>query len=364
MSIHDLDGTETIAELPLRDWSFMHELNGPGSFEAEINMVGPWQVLRSDVEPGQKEYRCFEGDVLRASGRIWAARVDPGMDNRKVRLAGNGHWSVIQRRGVDWEVRYEPDAEDPPSPLTNYGYDQSEIVFDLIDRSQAEPGGDIGITDGVHDGTPVTRRRWYCVEDGVKVSDVAEEFEALSQGIDYAITPTLTDDSLKQFVTWQPKRGTDLSDTIVFNPGDYLDTLNYEIDAGNLISRAHSRGDGDCNPPIADITDDSSLAGYGLLEDFDSVSSEEQTDVTEQAEEMLASRRDAQQNFDVYYYLPNGPAIGTFDIGDLVRFIDDRDGWGMDEVLRVNEVEVTIQMPQMPFVRVNLGPHEDELGFS
>jgi hypothetical protein len=361
VSIHELDGTETIAELPLRDWSFMHELNGPGSFEAEINMAGPWQVLRSDVEPGQKEYRCFEGDVLRAAGRIWAARVDPGQDTRKVKLVGNGHWSVIQRRGVDWEVRYEPDPEDPPNPSTAYGYDQSEIVFDLIDRSQSEPGGDIGITDGIHEGDPITRRRWYCVEDGVKVSDVAEEFEALSEGIDYAITPTLTDDSLKQFVTWQPKRGTDLSGSIVFNPEDYLDTLNYEIDAGNLITRAHSRGEGDCEPPTADITDDLALAGYGLLEDFDSVSSEDQADVTEDAQEMLASRRDALGAFDVYYWLPNGPAIGDFDIGDLVRFIDDRDGWGMDEVLRVNEVEVTIQMPQTPFVRVNLGPYSDEL---
>lgn len=357
VAVHNLDGSERIHSLPIGNFTYKHVLNGAGTFEGDVSMAS---VARADIEPGASDYRIYEDEVLRAAGRIWLARVDAGYNRRTVHLIGNGLWSVIgERRMVPGEVRYEPDEEDPPNLNTSYGLSQEEILFDLISRSQAEPGGDLGIVAGTHTGASVTRRRWYCEEDGTKIADVATEFTELSDGIDWAITPTLSDTSLGELTTWNPSRGADLSGSVALDPTEFLDTLTYEIDAGNITTRAHTVGNADCDRPIGDETNSGALATYGLLEDWESVDSEEQTDVTEHATEMLNSSASALQAFDVFYLLADGPALGSFDIGDLVHVTSPRDGWEMDEVLRVNEIEVTVQMPQTPFVRVNVGVHED-----
>jgi len=344
----ELDGTPVSADLPIGDFSFTHSLDGPGSFEAAFSMHN---IARDDIEPGQRDYKVFDGATLRAEGRIWIARVDTNANRLSGKLIGEGLGGILRRRGIDWEVRYEKVTETPTNLNTSYGLSQEEVVWDLIDRSQAETGGDLGLTQGTHTGGSHLRRAWYCVEDGLFISDVLDEYAALSDGIDWAITPTLTDASSRAFVTFNPSRGSDLSGSVTLDGTQYLDTLSYEIDAGQIVSRGHAVGSGDCDPPVGDWPDASALATYGLLEDFDSVDSDDQDDADERAQALISDTPVV--GSDVWYELSSGPALGTFDVGDIITLQSSRPGWELDIPVRVQEIEVSVQMPDNVFVRVN-----------
>jgi hypothetical protein len=350
VAIHDLDGTERIHSLPIRNHSFIHVMNGPGSFRAEINMG---EVSRADIEPGQSDYRIYDDATLYAEGRIWTAHPDTSIRSQKAQLVGNGILSVLQKRTVDWEARYEPVLESPTNLNTLYELPQEDITFDFITRTQAETGGDLGITQGAHTGDSRLRRRWYCKEDGEFIFDIIFPFSQLSNGIDFALTPTLTDTSLREYTTWNPSRGNDLSGSIVLSVGVYLDTLDYEIDAGDTISRAHTTGDGDCAPPLGDVTDSTALGLYDLLESHETFASEEQEDVDEAAQSMLDTHKTQAVGSDVWYERSKGPAIGSFDVGDIITLQNDFPGWEFDGPVKVQEIEIMNQVPEETFVRVN-----------
>lgn len=352
IAIHDLDGSERIHDLPWTSFMFNHVLNAPGAVEITVSMV---KVARADVEPGQSTYRIYQDSTLRAAGRLWSARVDSNRNTLQATLSGEGAAGDLTRRLIDWEARYEPVTEDPTNINTVYGMSQEDILWDMLERTQAESGGDLGITQGAHTGTtPVTRRRWYCMEDGEVIADAFDDFAGLSNGLDWAITPTLTDSSLLQLHTWCPARGTDRTGSITLDGTQYLDTLSYEIDAGQIVSRGHSVAEGDCEPPVGDVTDAGALAAYGLLEAFEGAQSDQADDATETATGLLSTKPVI--GADLWYMLPEGPALGTFDVGDTIRITSPRAGWEFDLDARIYEVGVSVQLPDddlHTFVRIN-----------
>jgi len=349
VAITDAAGAEEIADLGWSWLSFTHVLNGPGSAEIRLPMS---EADRADVEPGVKRYKIYQGSTLRAAGRIWIARVNTRYSEQEVRLIGEGLGGSFTRRLIGWEAAYFPDLTSPTYPAVQYGLSQEEMIFDLIDRSQAEEGGDLGITQGTHTGGSHPRKRWYCEEHGVRISDVIEEISGLADGIDWAITPTLTDTADSEFTTWNPSRGTDLSGTVHIAGTDILDVLEMEIDARQIITRGRSVIKGDCDPYVATLTD-SSVLDYGLLEKFEPAESDQEEDADETAEALLSIAPIV--DTDVEYQLSAGPALGTFDVGDTIRVSSAREGWGFDVDGRVQEVEVRAQLPDdddHTFVRV------------
>jgi len=354
LTVTDLGGTPTVADLPWESLGFTHTLNGPGSAEIGCSMT---KVDRADIEPGTHNYLIYQGATLRAAGRIWRARVDTNSDRQSVVLIGEGTAGVFSRRLVDWEARYEPIPEYPENINTVYDADTSQelILWDTIDRAQAETGGDLGISQGTHTGGTHLRRRWWCAEDGVFLADIFDDFASLSDGIDWAITPTLTDATPLTLATWNPSRGSDLSGSITLAGTEYLDTLSYEIDATQVVSRGRSVGTGDCEPVMGDETDAGALAAYGLIEDFEGSNSDQQDDADEVATGLLSPK--ALVGFDVWYELSNGPALGTYDVGDIIHLTSPRSGWGLDIDVKIQEVEVSAQIPdddEHTFVRLNV----------
>jgi len=360
VSILNLNGTTRVADLPWSELSFTHVLNAPGSMEIGVSIN---KVSRADIEPGQSDYVIKQDGTTRAEGRIWNARVDTNASTLRASITGEGLAGIFARRLIDWESRYEPVTESPTNINTLYAISQEDILWDLVERTQAETGGDLGITQGAHTGGTHNRRRWYCAEDGVFLADVFDDFASLSDGIDWAISPTLTDSGLRELVTFNPHRGTDLSGSIVLDGAVYLDTLSYEIDAGQIVTRGRSVAEGDCDPAVGDVTDAGALADYGLLEDFEGANSDQVDDVGELAA-MLVSPHPV-VGMDVTYELTDGPAIGDFDVGDRIRVVDaNRPGWPLDITGHVQEIEVTVQLPdtsdETTFVRVNVSEWFEE----
>lgn len=66
------------------------------------------------------------------------------------------------------------------SPLSYAGTDQAQIVWSLIQHTQAQPGGDLTITAGVLDGGSVNRDRLY--EIGANIADSLANLSAVSDG--------------------------------------------------------------------------------------------------------------------------------------------------------------------------------------
>jgi hypothetical protein len=362
VDILNLNGSTRVTDLPWSSLSFTHVLNAPGAVEIGVSID---KVSRADIEPGQSDYRISQDGTIRAEGRLWNARVDTALADGSYRasLTGEGIAGILARRLIDWESRYEPITESPTNINTLYAISQEDILWDLVERTQAEAGGDLGITQGAHTGGTHDRRRWYCAEDGVFLADVFDDFASLSDGIDWAISPTLTDSGSRELVTFNPHRGTDLSGSVVLDGAVYLDTLSYEIDAGQIVTRGRSVAEGDCDPPVGDVTDAGALADYGLLEDFEGANSDQVDDAGELAA-MLVSPHPV-VGMDVTYELTDGPAIGDFDVGDRIRVISaTRPGWPLDITAHVQEIEVTVQLPdtsdETTFVRVNVSEWFEE----
>lgn len=351
IAITDLDWTPVLADMPWAGFEFRHVRAQPGSAEIEITMA---KVARADIEPGQRNYVIYDGATPRAAGRIWRARADTRIPRQNVRLIGEGIGGILGHRLVNWQARYEPITESPANLNTAYGLSQEEILWDQIERTQAETAGDLGITQGAHIGGSHLRRRWYCAEDGVFLSEIFEEFAGLDDGVDWAITPTLSDGSLNTFTTWNPGRGSDLSGSVVLAGTDYLDTLDLDIDASQVVTRGRSTGTGQCEPPAGDDTDATALAAYGLLEDFEQSQSDHQDDADETATALLSPSAVVGQELE--YQLPKGPALGDFDVDDIIHYTSPRNGWEIDADIRVQEIKVSVQLPgeyDHTFVAVN-----------
>jgi hypothetical protein len=312
-------------------------------------------VDRADVEPGQKDYRIYQDATLRAEGRIETARPATGYNQQTAKLIGEGIAGQFARRLIAWQTRYEPDTETPPNLNTDYGLSQEEILFDLIETAQTYDGGDYGITQGTHTGSAVPRRHWWCAEDGVVLASVFDNFSSLANGIDWAITPTLTDDAFRELTTWNPSRGTDLSGSVVFSGTEYLDNLTYEIDARQMVTVGRTVGEGECEPPMGYAVAATALANYGLREAFESADTDDPAETDELARGLLSTSPLA--GFDVYYQLSAGEPLGTYDIADTIRLTSPRSGWELDVDAYVQEVTVTCDLPnddEHTFVRVNL----------
>jgi hypothetical protein len=338
----DLDGSERVHDL---SWAsglnFRHVLNGPGSIACPVKFAS---TARADIEPGLTDVRIYQDSTERFGGRFWNAKVDPAYPKQQALVTGEGIAGILAHRLVRWQVRYEPESEFPTNINTEYGLFQEEILRDLVSRTQAELGGDLGITDGAHIGDSLTRRRWYCPEDGLFLADVFDDFSELSNGLDWALTPTLSDPSDRELVTFNPARGSDLSSSIILAGTVYLDAQSdYEIDAGQIVTRGVGLAEGDCDPALEEDVDVAARDLYGLLEDFDQANSDQAEDAFEVARGLLSPT--AIVGSQLTYRLSEGPSLDDYDVGDLVTRQSPRPGWELDSVVRVEEIGVTVLLP-------------------
>ena len=120
--------------------------------------------------------------------------------------------------------------------LTYAGVDQAEIAWGLIETTQAQEAGALGISKGWAGTAPtgVTRDRTY--EAGDSIGERIQELSETLSGFDWDITPTSA--SGLRLDVWWPERGTDRSVILLLgglaasvsrevNPSDYANALRY-----------------------------------------------------------------------------------------------------------------------------------------
>lgn len=184
-------------ELPLSAVSYEPELNGAGSMTATIPITHP-KATRANLEPAASAIYIERAGQLIWGGLLWVARAD----GAAVRLDFGGFWSYVAHRHIRETKEYAD-------------FEQAQLVLDLIDYMQSQPGGDIGLGVNFPD-TGVLRSKLYEAEERKNIAAAIEELAAMDQGFEFSVDvsydPT-TGVARKVLEVGHPERGRELDAT-------------------------------------------------------------------------------------------------------------------------------------------------------
>jgi hypothetical protein len=316
VDIYDINGSSALATgLPVQDWMFNYVLNAPGALEADfyIKEVGIDETL---LVPGAREIRVMRNGTLVWGGYLWNVVVD--VLTHKLRIQCEGYFSRLRRRVITDEFIYDEE-------------NVQTIMWELIEHVQSKSNGDHEITQGTHTGGNRTVDAEYCAGEFPIVADSIDSLTQMDDGCDWIITPTIGISSNKVFRTYQPRKGSDVSGSVVLTE-DNLFNLQYEWNASELANWVKYIGPGDCNPPDVLVQSSPSQTTYGQLEqvvetdEFDGY-----RDLNSHAREYLRQYKNPRYIAHAVYYENKGPAWGDFVIGDIVKV---NTNWGFADFNR------------------------------
>jgi hypothetical protein len=303
VEIYALNSGTKIINLPVQSWMFNYVLNGPGAFEADVQLTHSLST-EANILVGAREIRVYRSNSLVWGGYLWALRASA--TEYKLRLRGEGYFSRFRRRLI---------ADD----LIKKDKDQADIAWELIQYSQSTHGT-LGITDGSIN-TGVTIDHAYCATDLGEVGSAITELSEMDDSFDFWITPTISDASNKVFKNASPRRGTTKSITI--NQDNAL-SADYEIDSTDQSNRIWGVGAGDCNPPMFEAHADPSITTYGELhstiqfDDLDNLPSVK-AHTREELRLNKSPRRQVTVRLEERDY-----TWGSFDVGDIITLASNR----------------------------------------
>jgi hypothetical protein len=269
VDLFDLNGSSALlSDIPIKDhkFKFSNRLSASGGFEAEL-IYDAAGVTEANFAPGRRELKVYRDASLVWGGYLWLVTAKRP---RELKIIGEGWFSRLHRAFV-------------VSDLIKTGVAQEQIVRDLIDHFQAQSGGNLGITTtlaGNHTGGSIARNRDYCANEAPNIGEALTSFTELDDGLDLELT------AAKVLKTYQPRKGSASGVTLSRHT-----ELNYEVDAGDVVSRVITLGDGECSPPRDDRTDSTALADYGLLMDVLGYESGHLADIQAHAGEALRNRK-------------------------------------------------------------------------
>jgi hypothetical protein len=295
-------------------------LNGAGSIEVE---------LRHDADIGSALVGQAELQLLRNGTIVWAgpwlgSDVDPR--GRRLRMNGEGLWWWFRRRVITSDLLYAS---------TN----QHQIAWNLLNHTQGQSFGSLGIIQGTHTGTNKARSRFYCKENVLNVAEEVEAFTQYDVGLDFNINP-----ATRAFDTWSPSRR---SSSGISLDGSSVDTLTWTEDMRDVLTYYTGVGDSDCGAVLATATDGTQANTYGRLQEAGDADDEDDTsgEVTEFATEALNSRK--RPRFDGTVIFREGgtgaPAFSSLIPGNTLLLSDTR-GYSTftNKLLRIADVGVSL----------------------
>jgi len=224
---------------------FGFDLNGEGFLNFSLPIDHP-SVTKDNFKTGAREIHLYRDDVLTWGGKLWKTEFR----DWEVRFLCYG-WlhdlnekRIIGSDGSDYVVTAR---------------DQSLIVKDLIDATQAMPNGDLGlITSGIT-ASGVERKLVVCVEERAYIGDAISDLAAAKNGFDIEITPG------KTVNIYSPRKGA--ATTIAFT-GDNMTTFGLDEDASEIVNSVGILGpEAECALPSLYVAEDpAAKIVYGLME--------------------------------------------------------------------------------------------------
>lgn len=320
--LYGLNSETKIIDVPVQSWMFNYVLNGPGAFEADIQLNHAL-ALESNFAVGQREIRVYRGNTLVWGGYLWGLTAN--VLTYKMRLRAEGYFSRLRRRVI---------AND----LVKYGQDQADIAWDLIQYTQSTHGT-FNISNG-HTPTGIKVDHVYCATDLGEVGDAITELSEMDDSFDFWITPTIADGSNKVFKNASPRRGTTKAVTI---NQDNAISADYEIDATDLANHIWGIGNGDCNPPSFEANNSGSVTSYGELhavQQFDDL--DHLPSVKAHTRELLRLQKQPRRQVTVRLE-ERDYTWGAFDVGDIVTLASNRGFLNDSRQMRVLRIQINFE---------------------
>lgn len=234
----------TAAGVPAGDANIRYTkvLNGPGSIEFSVP-INSAIVTEANFAVGQRELHLYRDTTLVWSGMLYAADIS----GWAIRFSGLGFWHVFRNRLVVSDLLYSTT-------------EQLDIAWNLINHTQTQTGGNIGITRNSATGSGVTRTAVYCIENKVVIAEAIEQFASADDGFDFEISPD------KKFKTYFPRRSN--SSGVALSTATNIKDFSMVVDATDVVTEARATVDAKtCNPPtVITATDSTARSNYGLLQ--------------------------------------------------------------------------------------------------
>ena len=275
----------------------------------------------------RNEIRIRRGNRYLLGGQITYAEPSLSADSRTLQVRAAGFMDLFA-------TRYLLPTGNPGGVTTFTGTDIGQIIWSMIQTSQALPNGNFGVTLGaIQTSRPLTDT-WQPF--ATSLSDIFQAITERINSVDIAFSYD------KKLYVYAPGIGTDKPELRLGYPGnitgislprDWTRTVNYAINRGS--------GNGTDVTPIQTRQDIASQASYGVrmrIDDYPDVSVT--STLNDYGDESL--RRDASGSTIPKVTLNGGlePQLGAYWLGDRVRFsvedeafalIDGR-SWRIDEI--------------------------------
>lgn len=338
--VHDLATDRELAELTAaRDRRLTVRL--ADAHDASLTVSGRHEQSRH-VGPGlTRDLIVYRDAVKLARLRILRPHDTGDSAAHTVQVSARSYRDLLIRRTVQTALSYA-------------ATEQEAIGWNLVAHTQAQTGGDLGVTRGTGQTTGITRDRDY--PPGADIRRALDDLAMADDGFDWDIDPDLI------WTVWHPERG---------EARDF--TLHYDLEAGgnctgfdrqpdptsfgNVVIATHP---GALAPEIREAAD-LATAPEGRWEITQAFGdSADSTELGEQADGLLTAVKRVRHTTTMTLAPGAWSGPGDLWLGDTCKCVivsppryDPADGTAVDEQLRVVEMEFS-RMDSMETVKVTL----------
>lgn len=302
--------------------TYTNVLNGPGSLEFSLP-ISATICTEANFAVGNREVHLYRDSTL-----VWTgALISADASQRAVRFSCLGFWHLLRKRLVVSDLYYK-------------ATEQLDIAWNLINHTQTQTSGNLGITRYSTTASGVTRTAVYCIENRAVVADAIEQFAGASDGFDFEITTT------KQFRTYYPRRSN--ASGISLSTASTIQDFSMVRDATDLVTEVTSTIDAKtCNlPTVITATDATAKTTYGLLQTGISENSEDSAFLQGLVNEELRINKQPtlRMNVGLDSLYPNTPAATSFAIGDVISVTANRGFVNLsNQSCRIVEMSVSLK---------------------
>lgn len=279
--------------------------------------------------------------------RVGATSDEITEDAHTTQVSCLDYRAVLERR-----ILYSTDT------LTYAGVDQADLAWQLLQQTQGNPGGALGISKGFADGSSgITRDRTY--EAGDSIGQRIQELSEVLDGFDWDIEPESASSLLLN--VWYPERGSDRGVVLIL--GGLAASVQREVNTSAYANAIRHTGDSILAPveqDAAGLADPGAFpqGRWDLALGDDGLTTQAALD--ERAAWQLAQSQVVRPTYTVRLKAGGWQGPDHIWLGDTVRLIIPSGRLAVDTTARVHEVEIAMDGNNSETVTLTLdGPRPD-----
>lgn len=288
-------------------------LNLPGAASFKLDLRDMKYAL---ISPGETNLLIYRAGSLVWGGEIATAQDEIDGDSWTSSIGAVGWLGSLEGRATDLGLSYS-------------GWDTGQIAWDLIARTQAKSGGNIGITAGAVTSGVTANANF----DAKGILQAIQDLSGISPGFDFEITPG------KVFNVYPGGKGVRVDATL--EHGKNIRRFQRQRDATKMMNSVYALGSGEgTNMVVGQAFDAGSIGRYGVRELY--LSQKDSSDVNAlngMAKGALVPNPPEIIGLEID---PQDPPFGAYSVGDYVRVIVNAGGVQYDSWQRVYGIEIEI----------------------